>query len=95
MRSYIRSRAWSDAQLDAALARLAGRSWVDGDAFTPAGHDAREAIEWHTDRQMLPAIAALGDDFDELLAIITPWGAAIREAGGYLRSPAQLGPRGS
>jgi hypothetical protein len=25
----------------------------------------------------------LGDDLDELLAILRPWGQAIREAGGY------------
>lgn len=93
LRSYIRSRAWSDAQLDAALERLTERGWVEGDAFTPPGHEAREAIERHTDRQLLPAITAFGDDFDELLAIISPWGAAIRDAGGYLRSPAQLAPR--
>ena len=93
LRSYIRSRAWSDAELDAALARLEARGWVDGDAFTPAGHDAREAIEWHTDRQMRAAIEALGDDFDELIATIGPWGDAMRAAGGYLRTPAQLGPQ--
>jgi hypothetical protein len=27
---------------------------------------------------------ALGDDLDELCRILEPWGAAIREAGGYL-----------
>jgi hypothetical protein len=40
--------------------------------------------------QMRPAIEALDDDFDELLAIITPWGAALRGAGAYLRTPGQL-----
>jgi len=93
LRTYIRSRAWSDEQLDAALGRLVARGWVADDAFTPAGHAAREEVEWHTDRQMLPAIAAIGDDFDELIGIIGPWGDAVRDAHGYLRSPAQLGPR--
>jgi hypothetical protein len=90
LRSYIRTRAWSDEQLDAALARLQERGWVDGEAFTAAGHDAREQIEARTDAQMRPAIEALGDDFDELLAIIRPWGDALRAAGAYLRTPGQL-----
>lgn len=93
LRSYIRSRAWSDAALDAALERLRTRGWVDGDSFTPAGRAAREEVEWHTDRQMRPAIEALGDGFDGLITLIGPWGAAMRDAGGYLRSPLQLGPR--
>jgi hypothetical protein len=93
LRTYIRSRAWSDAQLDDAAERLRARGWLEGDAFTPAGHAAREEVEWHTDRQLRPAIAALGDQFDGLITLIGPFGAALRDAGGYLRSPAQLGPR--
>jgi len=93
LRSYIRSRAWSDAQLDAALDRLRSRGWVEGDGFTPAGRAAREEVEWHTDRQMRPAITALGDAFDALVDVLGPYGAAVRDAGGYLRSAAQLGPR--
>jgi hypothetical protein len=92
-RSYIRSRAWSDADLDAASERLRARGWVDNDEFTPAGRDAREEVEWHTDRQLRPAIEALGDDFDELIALLGAWGESMRAGGGYLRTPAQLGPR--
>jgi hypothetical protein len=90
LRSYIRTRAWSDEQLDDGLARLEARGWVGGDAFTPAGRDAREQVEQHTDAQLRPVIEALGDDLDELLGIIGPWGDAIRVAGGYLRTPGQL-----
>ena len=93
LRSYIRSRAWSEEQLDAGFARLIERGWIEGDAFTPAGHAAREAIEWNTDRQLRPAIEALGRDFDELIAFLAPAGARIRDAGGYLRSAEQLRPR--
>jgi hypothetical protein len=93
LRSYIRSRAWSDAQLDAALERLRSRGWIEGEAFTPAGHAAREEVEWHTDRQMRPAIEALGDGFDGLVTLIAGWGAAMRDAAGYLRGPQQLGPQ--
>jgi hypothetical protein len=90
LRSYIRSRAWDDTQLDAGLERLRSRGWVAGDAFTADGRAAREAIELNTDRQLRPAIDEIGGDFDELIAIIQPYGTAIREAGGYLRTPAQL-----
>jgi Helix-turn-helix family len=93
LRSYVRSRVWSDEQLDAALERLTARGWVADGAFTPAGHAAREEIEANTDRQLRPAIAALADDFDGLIALIGPWGDAVRDAGGYLRSPDQLAPR--
>jgi hypothetical protein len=35
---------------------------------------------------MAPVIDALGEDLDELLAILTPWGETIRAGCGYLRS---------
>ena len=93
LRSYIRSRAWSDEQLEAGLARLTKRGWIDGTDFTPAGRAAREEIELHTDRQLRAAIEALGTDFDELIAFLRPAGEKIRDAAGYLRTPAQLRPR--
>jgi len=84
MRTYIQSRAWSADDLDAAQQRLRARGLLDGDGFSPAGRAAREAVELATDLQMRPAIEAIGDDFDELISIVTPWGAAIRAASGYL-----------
>ncbi len=84
LRSYVRTRAWSDAELDAAEARLRDRGLVAGDGLSDAGRRAREAVEAATDAQCRPAVEALGDDLDELVDILVPWGAAIREAGGYL-----------
>lgn len=84
MRSYSRSRGWTDDQFAAAHERLRGRGLVDDTAFTDAGRQAREAIEIHTDAQLTSAITALGDDIDELFTILEPWGAAIREGFGYL-----------
>jgi hypothetical protein len=89
-RSYIRSRAWSDAQLDAADTRLEARGLFKGGQFTNAGRAAREEVERDTDRQMRPTIEALGDDVDELLGIIEPWSATVRDAGGYIRTAAAL-----
>jgi hypothetical protein len=86
MRSYSRTRAWSDDQFTAAHERLRARGLVDETGFTEAGRVAREDIEVHTDAQMSPAINALGDDLDELLSILTPWGETIRDGFGYLRA---------
>lgn len=84
MRTYVRSRAWSNDDLDAAEQRLVERGLVAGGAFTEEGRAAREAVEEATDRQCLPIVDALGEEgVAELVSILQPWGAAIREAGGY------------
>ncbi len=90
MRSYIRSRAWSNAQLDAAEARLEARGLVKDGAFTELGRATRGAVELATDLQMRPALDAIADDFDELVGIIEPWSTEVREAGGYLKSTISL-----
>lgn len=83
LRTYSRTRAWSDEEFDAAEERLVSRGLLQDGRFTDAGRAAREAIEVATDQQMKPVIDALADDFDELLDIMLPWGAAIRDAKGY------------
>jgi hypothetical protein len=83
MRTYIRTRAWSDDELTAAEACLADRGLVADGGMTEAGRAAREAVEQATDRHCRPIVEALGDDFDELVGIMGPWGRAIRDAGGY------------
>jgi hypothetical protein len=90
MRSYIRTRAWSDEELDAAVERLQSRGLLnkEGDGFTDEGRELREGIELATDLSMAPTIAALGDDADELFALLEPWGAQLREKGGYLNAGA-------
>ena len=92
LRTYIRTRGWDDAELEGAAARLEARGWLAGDALTPAGQAAREAIEFATDTQMLPAIDALGDDVGELCGLLEPWGVAMRAAGGYVSGPVDLWP---
>jgi hypothetical protein len=93
-RSYVRTRAWSDPQLDAATERLRARGLVDDDGMTDQGRTLREAVEVATDDQCGPAVAALGEDLGELLAVLEPWGAAIRAAGGYPPSgPHDLAPK--
>ncbi|MEY4172902.1 MAG: hypothetical protein RI900_67 [Actinomycetota bacterium] len=83
MRSYARTRAWSDEQFDIAFDRLRTRNLVDDRGFLDAGRDLREAIEVSTDRQMVRAMVGLDTHLDELLDIVLPWGTAIRAAKGY------------
>ena len=83
LRTYVRSRAWSDAELDAAELRLTERGLVAGGAFTVDGRAAREDVERTTDRQCRPIVEALGDDFDELVTILRGWSTSVIAAGGY------------
>jgi hypothetical protein len=83
LRTYVRSRSWSDSDLDAAEERLVERGWLAGDTLTEMGRAEREEIEAATDRQCRQIIDALGEDLDDLLGILRPWGAAIRDGRGY------------
>lgn len=86
LRSYIRTRAWDDAALDEAVAHLGARGLLDEarTGFSEAGRAFRGAVEDATDAAMRPAVEALGDDAEELFALLEPWGHAVRAAGGYL-----------
>ena len=86
LRTYSRTRAWTDAQFDAAHERLRSRGMVGDVGFTAAGRAAREHVEVSTDAQMAPTMKALGDDAEELFALLEPWGAAVRAGQGYLAS---------
>ncbi len=91
-RSYIRTRAWSDAHLDAAEERLRAGGLIDATGLTDAGRAAREAIELATDSQMAPALAALGDDVHELVAVLTPMSQQVMAGAGYPPSPLAISP---
>jgi hypothetical protein len=83
LRTYVRSRSWSEPDLDAAEERLVERGWLAEGTLTDTGRAAREEIEDVTDRQCRPIVDALGADHDDLLGILGRWGAAIRDAHGY------------
>ncbi|GAA1210740.1 SCO6745 family protein [Prauserella alba] len=83
MRTYIRSRAWSPEQLDAAEQRLVSRGLVTDGALTEQGRAEREAVETATDRQCRPIVDALGDALETLVEILRPWSRQVCEAGGY------------
>jgi hypothetical protein len=86
LRTYVRTRAWSADDLDAAEERLVARRLVADGAFTPRGREVREAVEVATDAQCRPIVDALGDDLDELVGVLGGWSAAVSAAGGYLPS---------
>lgn len=94
-RTYVRTRGWGDDHLDAAAERLAGAGLLRDVDLTAAGRALREEIELATDAQVAPAITALGDDLDELLALLTPWAQRVMDGAGYPLSPLAVGPRSS
>lgn len=83
LRSYSRTRGWSDDQYDDAEALLASKGLIADGAFTEAGRAAREQVEIDTDRQMEPVLTALGDEVETLIDVLSGWGATIREGKGY------------
>lgn len=83
LRTYVRTRGWSDTDLDAAEGRLVRQGLLADGGLTPRGRHAREAIEVATDGQCRPIVEELADDLDELIGILRPWGQAIRAGKGY------------
>ncbi|MEZ5297047.1 MAG: hypothetical protein R2697_12455 [Ilumatobacteraceae bacterium] len=77
------ARGWTPEQFDDGEASLVSKGLIADGAFTPAGRELRERIEVETDRQMAPVLAALGDDLDDVLALLHGWGATIRAGKGY------------
>jgi hypothetical protein len=95
-RSYSRTRGWTNDEFDESDHRLRDLGFIEGGGsdveLSPDGRSAREHIEVVTDRQMRPALDALGDDIEELFDLLAPWGEQIRAGKGYLPSgPHDLG----
>ncbi len=91
--TYVRTRAWSDEDLDAAEARLEATGLMADHALTDQGRERREELELATDAQMQSALDALGDDLQELADLLTEWDEQIMAAGGYPQSPLAITPR--
>ena len=91
---YHSGRGWTPKDLDAGLDRLRASGLVEGEAgtLTERGSAVREAIEVSTDVQQRSILDAIGDDLEELLKLIEPWGAAIYASGTYPTSIEQLPP---
>lgn len=83
LRTYVRSRAWSDDQLDAAEVRLVERGHLTEGGFTEDGRAAREAVEVATDEACAPILRHLGDDLDELVGLLASWSKQVQAGHGY------------
>lgn len=83
LKSWVRTRGWTDEELDGACDRLRSRGLLDGDAITDAGRSLREDIDIATDHMENRLVTALGDDADELFALLDPWCDLVVDGGGY------------
>lgn len=92
-RSYVRTRAWLDTDLDAAEARLEARGLLADHQLTDAGRAAREEVELVTDAAMHPTLDALGDDLQELADLLTAWDRALMDAAAYPAGPLAITQR--
>lgn len=82
-RSYCRTRGWTEEELDGTEARLTERGLLQGERATPAGADAREAVEQLVDRMCAPIEEALGADLAELVGSLQRYADEVRANDGY------------
>ena len=83
LKSWVRTRGWTDDELDAACDRLRSRELLNGDDLTVAGRALREGIDDATDRMETRLVAALGSDAQQLFDLLDPWCDLIVADGGY------------
>jgi hypothetical protein len=83
LKSWVRSRGWSEEELDAGCERLRSRGFLDGDELTDAGRALREEIESATDAQEQRMVDALGDDADRFFTLLDGWCDLVVDAKGY------------
>jgi hypothetical protein len=90
LNTYVGTRGWTPDEISAAIERLQDRKLIDDGQFTPEGEELRASIEESTDRQERAVVEALGDDADELFALLDPWATAVVASGGYPADPRNL-----
>jgi hypothetical protein len=97
LKSYSRTRAWSEADLDEGIESLRVRGLVEvaavapegtASGFTSSGRSLRSQIETQTDEQMVRSLETTGVTLDDsgglaVLATLGEWSAAVRSAKGY------------
>lgn len=83
LKSFVRTRGWTEDDLDAACDRLRSRGLLDGDDLTDAGRALREEIDDVTDRMEGRLVAALGSDAQGLFDLLDPWCDLIVADRGY------------
>ena len=88
--TYVRTRGWSQDDIDAGAQRLRDKGYLDGTALSDAGRSYRRAIEATTDAMDSDVMDGLGEKIGEVCAMLEPWTAAVLEAKGYPRNPADF-----
>jgi hypothetical protein len=83
IKSYSKSRGWTDEDYDQAIERLERDGLLRDNALTDKGRDARDSVENATDIQCQPIVDVLSQDISALIAILRPWCMQIRNAKGY------------
>ncbi len=89
LKTYSRTRGWSEDDYAAAIDRLESRGLISNNAFTDAGRSVREDVERNTDRQMIDVLSAIEADFDEVMSLLSAWSKSVRQHNGY----PQAGPQ--
>lgn len=83
IKTYSRTRGWSEEALDVAIEALRRSGDLDGDELSAAGRARRDAVEDATDHPCGRIVANLGDDLDELVDAGNGWSGRLVAAGGY------------
>ncbi|HYZ90927.1 MAG TPA: hypothetical protein VFA34_00870 [Actinomycetota bacterium] len=86
--TYIRTRGWSQDEINDGIRRLESKGYIHDGAFTDEGREYRRGIEAATDAMEDDVVSRL-EDPDELFALMEPFTKAVLEAGGYPVDPAR------
>jgi hypothetical protein len=86
--TYVYTRGWTSEDVEAGIARLEAKGYIEDRAFTDAGRQYRRAIESATDVGEAVVVEALGGDVDELFGLLEPLAHAVVEQKGYPVNPA-------
>jgi len=89
-RTYVYTRGYDEADVDAAYARLEARGLIADGTATDEGRALRSLIERTTDSADREVVVRLDNDADELFARLEPWSKAIVAGGGYPVDPSDL-----
>jgi hypothetical protein len=85
--SYTATRGWPPEAMNLATVSLSERGLVAGDTLTEAGSRLRAGIEEATDRQLAPALDAIGPDLPGILPPLQEWSRQIVDHGWFPPDP--------
>lgn len=86
--TYIRTRGWSQEEIEAGIERLESKGYLRDGAFTDTGREYRRSIESSTDAMDADVVLEL-DEADALFEALEPLQKAVLDARGYPVDPAR------